>query len=99
VTAGQVTKTYTRAEDCRAALGNYRFLAALDTLARPPRLISTGTHTLTFARVPGRHAEPADAYPGYYTLETGFVLDPTGYVVVRVYSCGAIGQTRTGGRH
>src|SRR5205823_9668410 len=23
---------------------------------------------------------------------TGFVLDPTGYVVVRVYSCGAIGQ-------
>ncbi len=51
------------------------------------------------ANRPGRHAEPADAYPGYYTLETGFVLDPTGYVVVRVYSCGAIGQTRTGGRH
>jgi Ser/Thr protein kinase RdoA (MazF antagonist) len=60
MTARQVTKRYTRAEDCRTALGNYRFFADLDTLARLPPLISTGAHTLTFARVPGRHAEPAD---------------------------------------
>ena len=60
MTATRVTKHYPRAEDCRAALGNYRYLTTLDIGARLPQLISTGTHTLTFACAPGRHAEPGD---------------------------------------
>ena len=55
-----VIKDYPDPAACQAALANYRILASLNSSTLIPNLLAADDTRLTFARLPGRAAEPAD---------------------------------------
>jgi Ser/Thr protein kinase RdoA (MazF antagonist) len=97
-------KDYPDAVSCQRAAANYQWLARADDSLRVPRLLALSETTLTFERVRGRHARPADltrlaahlgqAHCGAFLTELHHARLDTPYLTAGGHELGSFQQHR-----